>query len=121
MTEPPDGSPEAERPPRDPWRAVRKTVAQTVLLFTLPFFFALAQAVLRYGAAGKVHRSAGAWGVWSTGVALMLAGCVFALLMLRGREPRSTGRFTVWWGGGLWAAGLVLTLVYSTMVQPPTR
>jgi hypothetical protein len=100
---------------------VRKTVAQTVLIFTIPFLVALGRAVIGYGNADKVHRSAAAWTVWSTGIALMVAGSVFAVLMLRGREPRATGRNTVWWCGGLWAAGLVLALVYSSMLEPPVR
>lgn len=124
MTEPAKESPEspespedAERAPRDSWRALRKTVAQTVLVFTVPFVLAWARAVLGFGNA-KVHRDAGAWTVWSAGVALMVAGSVFAVLLLRGG---SRNRVRAWWCGGLWAAGLGLALSYSTMVDPPVR
>jgi hypothetical protein len=104
---------------RDPWRAVRKTVAQSVLVFTAVFVVALVRAVLGSGRAAEIHRSAAAWTVWCVGIAFMVAGSVFAVLMLRTKEPRTTSRSAAWWCGGLWAAGFVLALVYSSMVKPP--
>ncbi|GAA2381760.1 hypothetical protein [Dactylosporangium salmoneum] len=115
MTEPDEG----ERPRRDPMRALRRTIAQTVVVFTIPFVFAIGRAALGLGRL-KVDRSPAAWTVWGVGVALMVAASALAIQMLRGREPAATGKVTVWWAAGLWATGLVLAIVYSKMVPAPT-
>jgi hypothetical protein len=98
---------------------VRKTVAQIVVLFTVFFVFAFGRAVLGVGGAAKVHRTAAAWGVWAAGIAFMLAASALAVLALRGRPPAVTGRATAWWCGGLWLLGLLLTIVYSSLVPLP--
>lgn len=118
MTEPEPAAGEQE-PRRDPWRGLRKTVAQTVVVFTIPFVFAIGRAALGLGRL-KVHRSAAAWTVWSAGVALMVVAAALGIQFLRGRAPAATGRATVWWCAGLWLAGLILAIVYSTMVPRPT-
>ncbi|MET7396236.1 hypothetical protein ABZS66_22405 [Dactylosporangium sp. NPDC005572] len=99
-------------PRRDPWRAVRKSVAQAVVLFTAVFVFGLGRAVFGVGPAGDVERSTAAWTVWSVGVALMVAGSVVAVQYLRGKSG-------IRWCVTLWVTGLVLTLIYSSMIQPP--
>jgi hypothetical protein len=107
-------------PPRDALRALRKTVAQVVVVFTIPFVFSIGQAVLGLGKL-KVDRSPAAWTVWSVGVALMVAASALAVQALRGRAPVRTGRSTAWWCLAVWAAGLALIILYSEMVPPPHR
>ncbi|GAA4246619.1 hypothetical protein [Dactylosporangium darangshiense] len=111
--------PDDYTPRRDPLRALRRTIGQVVVLFTIPFVFAIGQAVLGLGRV-KVDRSAAAWTVWGIGVALMVVASVLAVQMLRGKAPARTGRATAWWCAGIWAAGLVLSIVYTGMVPPPT-
>jgi hypothetical protein len=108
-----------EQPRRDPWRALRKTIGQVVVVFTIPFVFAIGRAALGLSRL-KVHRTPAAWAVWGAGVALMVVASALAIQMLRGRAPAATGRATVWWCAGLWVAGLVLSIVYSAMVPTPT-
>jgi hypothetical protein len=121
VSEPGPELPEEEPPPRrDPWRALRKTIGQTVIAFTVLFAFAFGRAALGLSLL-KVHRTAAAWAVWGGGIALMVVASGLAALMLRGKEPALTGRATAWWCAGLWLAGLVLTIVYSGMVPAPTR
>ncbi|WP_432987119.1 hypothetical protein [Dactylosporangium sp. CA-233914] len=105
-----------DSPRRDPRRALRKTVAQTVVVFTVPFVFAIGRAALGLTKL-KVDRSPADWGVWGTGVGLMVLASAVAVQALRGRTPPRA----VWWAGGLWLAGLVLAIVYAQMVPPPTR
>jgi hypothetical protein len=111
---------DGEAPRRDPLRALRKTIGQTVVVFTIPFAFAFGRAVLGLDRV-QVYRSPAAWVVWGAGIVLMIAASVLAVQMLRGRAPAATGRATAWWCGGVWAVGLVLALVYAGMVPPPTR
>ncbi|MER7002622.1 hypothetical protein ABT297_06195 [Dactylosporangium sp. NPDC000555] len=128
MTEP-EPPAEDHAPRRDPLRALRKTIAQSVVLFTAVFVFAIGQAAFGQTEIGKsllgaslvkVHRTPAAWTVWGAGVALMVAASVLAVMTLRGREPAATGRATVWWSAGVWLAGLVLTIVYAEMVPAPS-
>lgn len=116
----PDGaSPAAQRPGRDAWWAVRRTVAQCVIAFTVLFLLPLLRAVAGVDdGRATVHRSAAAWAVWCAGLALMVAGALFAVQSLRAKQRPRSIRFA-WWCGGLWLAGFVLTVVYSTMVGPP--
>jgi hypothetical protein len=111
---------EEEDPPRrDNWRAVRKTVAQTVVVFTIPFVFALGQAV--FGLAKlKVDRSPAAWTVWGIGITVMVAAALLAIQLLRGKAPAALGDRSAWLAGGLWLVGLVIVFVYSQMVPAPT-
>ncbi|MGI5244519.1 hypothetical protein [Dactylosporangium sp. CA-139066] len=123
MTAPGPGSDPAfdeERPPRDPMRALRKTVSQIVVVFTIPFVFSIVQAALGGGRL-KVDRSPAAWTVWTAGVALMVVASLLAVQSLRGKAPAWTGRSAAWWCAAIWGAGLILTVVYSNMVPPPTR
>ncbi|GAA2605551.1 hypothetical protein GCM10010399_40710 [Dactylosporangium fulvum] len=108
-------------PRRDPWRAVRKSVAQVIVLFTVVYLFVFGRAVLGVGRSRDIERSTAAWTVWTAGIALMVAGSALAVQLLRGKEPAVTGRRTIWWCAGLWAVGVALALIYSTMVTPPTR
>ncbi|GAA0722658.1 hypothetical protein Drose_08920 [Dactylosporangium roseum] len=108
-------------PRRDPWRAVRKSVAQAVVLFTVVYLFIFGRAALGLGRSRDIERSTAAWTVWTAGIVLMVAGSTLAVQLLRGKEPAATGRRTIWWCAGLWAAGFALASVYSAMVAPPTR
>ncbi|WP_432836462.1 hypothetical protein [Dactylosporangium sp. CA-092794] len=116
----PDSAGDGEEAPRDPWRALRRTVSQTVVVFTIPFGFAFGRAALGLSRL-KVDRTPAAWTVWGAGVALMLVASVLAVLALRGRAPQRLGKATAWWCAGLWLAGLVLSIVYSEMVPAPSR
>ncbi|MFG2036996.1 hypothetical protein [Dactylosporangium sp. NPDC048998] len=119
MTEP-EPPAEDEAPRRDPLRALRKTIAQSIVVFTLVFVYAIGQAAFGLSRV-KVHRTPAAWAVWGAGVALMVAASVPAVMMLRGRAPAVTGRATAWWCAAVWLAGLVLTIVYAEMVPAPSR
>ncbi|MEV8512808.1 hypothetical protein [Dactylosporangium sp. NPDC051484] len=119
MTEPEPPAPD-QAPRRDSLRALRKTIAQSVVLFTVVFVFAIGQAALGLSSV-KVHRTPAAWTVWGAGVAVMVVAAVLAVMTLRGREPAATGRATVWWSAGVWLAGLALTIVYAEMVPAPSR
>ncbi|MER7282335.1 hypothetical protein ABT369_48680 [Dactylosporangium sp. NPDC000244] len=114
------GPEEPEEPRRDPLRALRKTVAQTVCVFTIPFVFAIGRAALGFTKL-KVDRSPAAWTVWGIGIALMLAASALAVQTLRGKAPAALGQRAAWVAGGVWLAGLAFTIVYSQMVPPPTR
>jgi hypothetical protein len=108
-----------ELPRRDNWRAVRKTVAQTVVVFTIPFVFALGRAA--FGLTKfKVDRSPAAWTVWGIGIAVMITASVLAIQLLRGKAPAALGNRSAWLAGGLWLVGLVFVFVYSQMVPAPT-
>jgi hypothetical protein len=110
---------EEERPRRDNWRAVRKTVAQIVVVFTIPFVFSLGQAAFGLTRL-KVDRSPAAWTVWGIGIAVMVAASALAIQQLRGKAPAALGKRGAWLAGGLWLVGLVFAFVYSQMVPAPT-
>ncbi|MEU7873824.1 hypothetical protein [Dactylosporangium sp. NPDC049140] len=112
--------PDYDAPRRDPLRALRKTIAQTVVVFTIPFVFAIGRAVFGLGKL-KVDRSPAAWTVWGIGVALMVAASVLAVQALRGKAPAALGERAAWLAGGVWVLGLVFAFVYSQMVPVPTR
>ena len=111
---------EEERPRRDPWRALRKTVAQIVVVFTIPFVFAIGRAAFGLTKL-KVDRGPADWTVWGVGVALMVAAAALAVQALRGKAPAALGERAAWVAGGVGLLGLVFTAVYSQMVPPPAR
>ncbi|GAA3457252.1 hypothetical protein [Dactylosporangium matsuzakiense] len=120
MSYPIDPDEEEGRPRRDPWRALRKTVAQIVVVFTIPFVFAIGRAALGLNKL-KVDRSPADWTVWGIGIALMVAASGLAIQALRGKAPAALGERAAWVAGGVWLLGLVFTIVYSQMVPPPVR
>jgi hypothetical protein len=108
-----------EEPRRDPWRALRKTIAQVVVVFTIPFVFAIGRAALGFSKL-KVERTTAAWTVWGIGVALMVAASALAVQALRGKAPAALGDRAVWAAGGVWLVGLLFAVVYAEMVPAPT-
>jgi hypothetical protein len=114
--------PARDGPPRrrDPARALRRTVEQCAIVFTLPFLVAIGRAALGFeNRLLIIERSAAAWAVWSAGIALMVVAALLGLQDLRGKAPAVTGRHTAWWCAGLWVAGLALAFVYAAMVPAP--
>ncbi|WP_433216821.1 hypothetical protein ACQP00_08515 [Dactylosporangium sp. CS-047395] len=109
-----------DRPRRDPLRALRRTIAQTTVVFTIPFVVAIGRAAFGAGKI-KIDRTPADWTVWGIGVALMVAASALAIQSLRGKAPAALGERAAWLAGAVWLLGLVFAIVYSQMVPAPTR
>ncbi len=96
---------------------MRRTVAQVTIAFTVLFLVPLIRLVLGLDENGpEVERGPVAWVVWIASLAVMVTAALIAVKALRTDDRAGEVRFT-WWCGGLWLAGFVLTIIYSSLVN----